>query len=127
MITQKKTFRSGRPATVPFFVKTSWGKDFGDNGYFYISYEDSFLYNNNPAVFLTDEAADNYNHQYYYDILGATDMISGGSSFTVEQKFENTTDTAELLRAVSFQILSSNVRYEVSITCEDPQKRFWKV
>lgn len=101
-----------------FIVRNSWGEDVGESGYFYISYEDAFIYNNNPAVFLTDEASDNYNHQYYYDVFGAVDMISAGSSFTVEQKFVNDTDTAELLRAISFQISSSNVRYEVSITCE---------
>lgn len=106
-----------------FIVRNSWGEQSGENGYLYISYEDAFLYNNNPTVFLTDEAADNYNHQYYYDVFGAADMMSGGSSFTVEQKFENTTETDELLRAVSFQITSSNVRYEVSITCEGSERK----
>ena len=101
-----------------FIVRNSWGEDAGESGYFYISYEDAFIYRNNPAVFLTDEASDNYNHQYYYDVFGAVDMISAGNSFTVEQKFVNSTDTAELLRAISFQTLSSNIRYEVSITCE---------
>ncbi len=101
-----------------FIVRNSWGEQTGENGYFYVSYEDTTIYNNNPAVFLTDEASDNYNHQYYYDIFGAAESISAGNSFTVEQKFENPTDSAELLRAVSFQIFSSTTRYEVSVTCE---------
>lgn len=112
-----------------FIIKNSWGtktasgEGIGDDGYLYVSYEDAYILNNNPAVFLTDEASDNYNHQYFYDNAGSVSAVSSESGFTSEVKFNNETDSSELLSAVSFQTLSADTRYEVSVTCDGETKK----
>ena len=105
------------PENGAFIVKNSWGDAAGEEGYFYLSYYDAFVMTNTPAVFIADEASDNYNHQYANDTAGAFDGIGSAGSFSAEERFVNEKDSAELLKAVSIQLLSANTRYEISVTC----------
>ncbi|MEN6463036.1 MAG: chitobiase/beta-hexosaminidase C-terminal domain-containing protein [Syntrophomonas sp.] len=62
------------PSNGAFLCRNSWGTDWGDQGYFWISYCDATLANsNNNAVFFNAEPINNYDDIYQYDPLG---MIS---------------------------------------------------
>ena len=66
----RNLFEPPAPGDGAFVVRNSWGPDWGDGGYFYVSYYDTAIGRDN-AVF-TAESADNYNSIYQYDPLGRT-------------------------------------------------------
>lgn len=112
----KTNFVSGNQPTHDgaWLVRNSWGTNWGDDGYFWISYEDkSFVYGN--AYLL--EAADNYTKNYQYD--------TNGWSFSVNTDRHNqkaataanifTADGNEQLEAVSFYTTDANASYDISI------------
>lgn len=103
-----------------WLVRNSWGDNFGDNGYFWISYEDSaFTSESYSKAYVFDfESADNYDHNYQYDGaygLYSYSINSGGSIANVFTATGNSTGNAELIEAVAFALSDVNVNYSIDI------------
>ncbi len=94
-----------------FLCQNSWGSDFGWEGYFYISYEDTNIgvYN---IVYTDLEAADNYSNIYQSDQLGWLGSIGYNRP---EAWFANvyTAGSGEKLAAASFYATDEDTFYEV--------------
>jgi C1A family cysteine protease len=108
----RSRFAQMPPGNGAFIVKNSWGTTWGDGGYFYVSYYDSQIGEDNAVVLA--ESAQNYYHVYQYDPLGWTVSYGGGSD-TVYFSNIFTAQSAENLAAVSFYTPTTNTQYKVSV------------
>jgi C1A family cysteine protease len=80
----KEHFTRDAPGDGAFIIKGSWGADFGEDGYYYISYYDSLVRNN--TVFIRGEPPWNYDKNYQYDPLGWTASIGAAGLEEQPQK-----------------------------------------
>lgn len=100
-----------------WIVRNSWGTDYGDDGYFYLSYYDKSI--STTAYAVEAELADNYDNNYEYDgSMTGTGTTSYGSSLKAANIFTAGANTAgaEQLKAISFEVMNTvNADYKISI------------
>jgi len=104
----------GAPGNGAFLCKNSWWTDWGDSGYFWISYYDSKLGRDSNTVFLS-EPASNYDHIYQYDPLGWVIHVGYPPDTNAWGANVFTSARNEELRAVGFYAVTPNTAYEVYI------------
>lgn len=100
-----------------WLIRNSWGTGWGDDGYFWLSYEDKSLSFGNVY---TLEPADNYKTNYQYDLgwgysLGFVPAEGQERDFIGYEANIFTARGDEQLEAVSFYTTDVNTRYEVSV------------
>lgn len=99
-----------------WLVRNSWGTDWGDDGYFWLSYEDKSVSYGNAYVL---EEADNYANNYQYDTMGWSFSLGTSNdpdeAKTVKAANIFTAESAEMLEAVSFYTTDAGTNYTVSV------------
>lgn len=94
-----------------FLCRNSWGEEFGDGGYFYVSYEDSNL-GNNSVIYTRLDETDNYDGIYQSDLLGWVGTLGYKEP---SAWFSNvyTAEADEILKAVSFYAVDDHTTWEL--------------
>lgn len=107
-------FQTPPPGDGAWLVRNSFGGDYADGGYFYISYYDTAI--DIAACYNNAEDVDNYGTIYQYDPLGMT-MALGKTTKNLEYWGANvfTASNGEPLAAVGFFTTDSNVNYDVYV------------
>jgi len=112
----KSNFALAPPGNGAFIVRNSWGTDFGDGGYFYVSYYDTVFGRYDYAATVEGaESMTNYDAIYQYDPLGEVGAIGmdveGWTTFWGANRF--TAGAGSRLGAVGFYAEAPNTAYEV--------------
>lgn len=110
----KNNFLITPPGDGAFLVRNSWSTDFGDGGYFYMSYYDTVLASEGSCAFMNAEPVTNYNHVYQYDPFGLVNMTGFNSPTAWFSNVFNAT-TNNPLAASSFYALMPNSTYNLYV------------
>ena len=102
-----------------FICTNSWGEDFGDQGYFYVSYYDTNIGVHN-IVYTGVEQVNNYDRIHQSDLCGWVGQIGYGQD---EAWFSNAyrAGSGEMLAAAGFYATDSDTQYELYVARHLPE------
>lgn len=95
-----------------WLIRNSYGSDWGDDGYFYLSYADCSLYD--AASFTVSDSMKPYDHIYQYDGTGFGDTMCA-SSVSIPGANRYTARVDELIQSVGTYTAAANSTVRVRI------------
>lgn len=106
------TFSQQPEQSGAWLIANSYGEDYNDSGYFWVSYYDTSL-----CEYFTFQGvpAETYSTTFQYDGAGWEEYLSSGREILFANVFTNETDQPQELSAVSFYTLVDSQSYEVQI------------
>ncbi|WP_040197457.1 lectin like domain-containing protein [Candidatus Soleaferrea massiliensis] len=112
----KENFVEGRQPqnNGAWLVRNSWGNDWGNDGYFWLSYEDKSI---DMGSFYQMEANDNYLRNYQHDVMGWSISLGFEDSTENSAYISNifTAQDDEQVEAVSFYTTDVSTQYEIAV------------
>lgn len=109
----KENFTTQPEGDGAFICKNSWGEEFGEEGFFYVSYYDKNICNKS-VVYTRIGGVDDYDKIYQSDLLGWVGLMGFGKE---EAYFSNVYQAGqgEELAAVSFYATDVDTEFEVYV------------
>lgn len=110
----RKNFKPEPPGDGAFIVRNSWGNDWGDGGYYHVSYYDESIAWGVLHSFSSAEATDNYDGIYQHDPLGMVGSLGYGGPTAWGANMFTATDASKIA-AAGFYAMTPRTTYTLYV------------